>query len=88
METFGILDFLKPLIDFTQNTTAKKENNEPSFSSAQSSETNKNLGDTLQEERENLVPLNPDLSTNLSPSQTAILDFYTAHEIRAKRTRK
>lgn len=84
METFGILDFLKPLLDFTQKSPLTPNASAQNNPEQKQEEKMENRGDNLEKNAENI----PDSSPDFSSSQTAILNFYQAHENRAKRTRK
>jgi hypothetical protein len=87
LETFGLLNFLLPLLDFTKKTTQNALEQTSDFSLDFPVQNAKISTDFSLEKQENSPILEQEKSEEIS-SQNAILAFYQAHEKRAKRTRK
>ena len=87
METFGLLDFLLPLLDFTKKSPQKEQEQSGGNSQDFPSQNTQNANDFPLEKHEENALKEQKNATDFS-SQNAILAFYQAHETRAKRTRK
>ncbi len=87
METFGLLDFLKPLLALSQNTPVSPPPNDDSFAAqtpvqkAEREQENTQIGES--------EPASPDAhSYHDSTQQNAAVAFLETHDARAKRLRK
>ena len=87
METFGLLDFLLPLLDFTKKTTQNEIKQNGDYSPDFPVQNTQNTARLPTETQENPPLLESEKGADFSP-QNAILAFYQAHEKRAKRTKK
>ena len=87
METFGLLDFLKPLLALSQNTpTTPPSKNDSYITQSPAQKPEREQENTQIGESE---PASPDtLSHDDFPPQNAAVAFLETHDARAKRLRK
>ncbi len=87
METFGLLDFLKPLLALSQNTPASPPS-EPDRNAAQPPAQNPEREQENMQNGESATASPDSLSYADIPTQNAAVSFLETHEARAKRLRK